>query len=480
MKQAAKYNLPDVKEFIARLRNFNAENNFFDFEREVFITRAPGRLDLMGGIADYSGSLVLQYPISQATLAAIQKVSEPNIKIFSRNAEREVSFEISLTDLKEKLSDYDSAREYFRQTPENRWAAYVAGVFAVLACEKQINFTEGARIFLSSNIPEGKGVSSSAALEVATMQAVSVAYNLDLQSHEIALLCQKTENEIVGAPCGVMDQMVSACGEAGKLLELICQPAQLKGTFELPEEIEIWGIDSGIRHSVAGADYGSVRAGAFIGYRMIAEIADLEVENLENNLVKILDEHWHGYLANITPEEFEKNFRAKLPDKISGSEFLEKYHGITDKISVINPEKKYAVLAPTAHPIYENYRVQKFAEILKNDFDKSRLKELGELMFQSHASYSACGLGSDGTDLLFELVQKHGAENGLYGAKITGGGSGGTVAVLGIRGADSAIREIVKAYEKQTDYCPLIFSDSSPGMAQFGFAVFKIDEMSKT
>ncbi|HVE60078.1 MAG TPA: galactokinase family protein [Pyrinomonadaceae bacterium] len=464
--------LPDVAEFVEKLNAFQQSAEFFDAEKEIFISRAPGRLDLMGGIADYSGSLVLQYPIREATLCALQKDSVPKVSIISLLSEAENfrSFEIPLERLQSgDLSDYKAAREFFLHNAENHWAAYIAGVFAILAGELKLKFTEGARIFISSNVPEGKGVSSSAALEVAVMQAVNSAFSLNLNPRELALLCQKTENEIVGAPCGVMDQIASSCGEAGKLLALLCQPAELKGTILLPDEIEIWGIDSGIRHSVAGADYGSVRAGAFIGYRIIAEIAGLKVENLENNLVEITDAKWRGFLANITTQEFEKEFRAKLPEKITGREFLQKYHGTTDKITTIKPEKEYAVTAPTAHPIYENHRVQKFAEILSEKPGESNLKDLGELMFASHASYSACGLGSGGTDLLVELVKR--SEKDLYGAKITGGGSGGTVAVLGRRGAGASVKSIAEKYAQETGRTPQIFSGSSPGAGKFGFRV---------
>ena len=98
----------------------------------------------------------------------------------------------------------------------------------------------------------------------------------------------------------------------------------------------------------------------------------------------------------------------------------------------------------------------------------ARLTQLGELMYQSHASYSACGLGCEGTDLLVDLVRQAGPAKGLFGAKITGGGSGGTVAVLGRRGAGGAIQAIAEEYERQTGYRPYIFSGSSPGAAAFG------------
>ena len=103
------------------------------------------------------------------------------------------------------------------------------------------------------------------------MQAVAAAYGISIDPREMAILCQKVENLVVGAPCGVMDQMTAACGQAGRLLALLCQPAELREPVELPPEVELWGLDSGVRHSVSGADYGSVRVGAFMGYRMIAE-----------------------------------------------------------------------------------------------------------------------------------------------------------------------------------------------------------------
>ena len=88
---------------------------------------------------------------------------------------------------------------------------------------------------------------------------------------------------------------------------------------------------------------------------------------------------------------------------------------------------------------------------------------LGELMIQSHASYSACGLGSSGTDLLVNLVRDIGIESGLLGAKITGGGSGGTVVVLGFRDAENSLLEVVDQYKMKTGHHPFIFRGSSAG-----------------
>ncbi|MCD9185299.1 MAG: hypothetical protein LUM44_02625 [Pyrinomonadaceae bacterium] len=463
-------NLSDVEEFI-KFINRPSENfrDFFDDENDIFIGRVPGRLDVMGGIADYSGSLVLEMPTAEATLTALQKTVERTLKIFSLSDHGNLLFEMKLAEFESGGEPifYDKAREYFSQKAEDHWASYVAGVFLVLMREKKFRFSQGAKILISSKVPRGKGVSSSAALEVSTMQAVAAAFGIELSGKETANLCQKVENLIVGAACGVMDQMTSACGVENRLMAMLCQPAELQAPIKIPDEIEFWGIDSGVRHAVVGADYGSVRVGAFMGFRIISEIAGLKIENLEENRVKIEDLRWNNSLSNVMPSEFEQYFADKIPEKISGREFLQKYHGTTDAVTKIEPEKVYSVKKPTAHAVYEHFRVRAFAEILKSGLNENKLNLLGELMFQSHASYAACGLCERGTNLLVELVRQDNGEN-LFGAKITGGGSGGTVAVLASRGSENEIKKIVERYEAETNLNSYIFKDSSPGAFEFG------------
>jgi galactokinase len=113
--------------------------------------------------------------------------------------------------------------------------------------------------------------------------------------------------------------------------------------------------------------------------------------------------------------------------------------------------------------------VHAFADLLRAPASARRNEQLGELMYESHASYSACGLGSVGTDLLVKLVRDAGAPEGLYGARITGGGSGGTVAIFGARGAETSVRHIAARYEQAMGYKPYVFAGSSPGSAGFGY-----------
>ena len=266
-----------------------------------------------------------------------------------------------------------------------------------------------------------------------------------------------------------MDQMTAVCGQENQFLTLLCQPAELQTPLSLPEQVLVWGIDSGIRHSVGGGDYGSVRTGAFMGYRIIAALAKLRLaEAATPGVLRFQDSKWNGYLANIGPTEFEQHYRAYLPEHMIGAEFLSRYHGISDSVTRVEPARSYAVRASTEHPIFEHARVRRFAELLVESPDDSNLRSLGKLMYDSHASYSACGLNSEGTDLLVELVRKIGNTQGLYGAKITGGGSGGTVAVLGDRASQAAIERVAEEYERRTNYRPFIFSGSSPGAATFG------------
>jgi L-arabinokinase len=473
------HELADTTDFVRMIERLLAGESrsmsvLFEGGGPVFVTRAPGRLDLMGGIADYSGSLVLELPIASATHAALQLRPRRSLVVVSLPPTDEGSarmFEMPLDELYDEAGrplEYAEAARYFKRTGQD-WAAYVAGAFLVLARERGVHFERGAHLLFRSEVPEGKGVSSSAALEVATMQAIVAAYQIDLDPRELAFLCQKVENLVACAPCGVMDQMTSACGEADKLLALLCQPGELKGTVALPAELEVWGIDSGIRHSVGGADYGTVRTAAFMGYRMIAEMAGLRVSPAEGRgHVRVEDPQWRGYLANITPAEFEGRYASSLPARMAGAEFLERFQGITDLVTTVDPARHYHVRQATQHPIHEHARVTRFAELLSEPDGASRADELGQLMYKSHKSYSACCLGSPGTDELVRLVREAGADAGLYGAKITGGGSGGTVAVLGRKGARAAVEDVAREYERRTGHAPLIISGSSPGAAAFG------------
>lgn len=458
----------------------------FRTDRELTLCRAPGRLDVMGGIADYSGSLVLQWPLREACWAAVQQADAAGVRILSLPlldcgegqvaVERESILDIPFSLLfpgGEPLS-YETARKLFAVDPRTGWGAYVAGALLVLARERGVRFSRGCSILIASSVPEGKGVASSAALEVAAMSAIAAAFDVALAAEELARLCQLVEQQIAGAACGIMDQMTAVLGQEDRLLALLCQPAEVRGNLRVPDGLAFFGLDSGLRHSVAGADYGSVRAAAFMGYRILADRVGLTARSLEESgRVRIDDERWHGYLANVDPAEFEASWSQELPESMNGGEFLQRFGGTTDPVARIDPEQSYPVRAATAHPVFENARVREFAELLEGPPGEGVARRMGELMIASHRSYSACGLGSGGTDLLVELVERVGRSKGLFGARITGGGSGGSVAILGRSDAGLAVEEVARLYSEGTGHQPILLRGSSPGSAAWGTVVLE-------
>jgi len=455
---------PDIQAFLDVLP---AHRDLFSAE-EISIARAPGRLDLMGGIADYSGSLVLQLPLASAACAAAQWSDDQRVHIRTTDpAAGHGAANVGLP-LDNLLGGYEQARAALAGAKKH-WAAYIAGAITVLNRERGVTFPHGVRWLIKSDVPAGKGVSSSAAIEVAAMQALCGLAGLELRltGREIALLCQKVENLVAGAPCGVMDQMTAACGEANALLALLCQPAELQPPVVLPDGVEVFGIDSGIRHAVSGADYGSVRVGAFMGYRVIASLAGLQVSREDGRTI-VTDPQWRGYLANISPEAWESRFSAHVPERLTGAAFLSTFGGHTDTVTSIDPARTYAIRQPTTHPIHEHARVTRFRALLQQSADDRTLGELGALMYESHASYSACGLGSSGTDDLVALVREAGPSRGLFGAKITGGGSGGTVAVLARAGSRSAVDDVAARYARSTGRVATVIAGSSNGAIRSG------------
>ena len=174
-----------------------------------------------------------------------------------------------------------------------------------------------------------------------------------------------------------------------------------------------------------------------------------------------------GYLANLTPEELAHSYGQVLPETLKGEEFITRFGATADTVTTVEPSVAYRVREPTEHPVHEHARLRQFSKLWEGGA-VANAERLGELMYQSHASYSACGLGSEGTDRLVELARELGPIRGIFGAKITGGGSGGTVAVLSRAGAEEAVKDVAAEFRKRTGHAPHIFSGSSPGAAAFG------------
>jgi len=242
---------------------------------------------------------------------------------------------------------------------------------------------------------------------------------------------------------------------------------------KLPGNLRVWGVDSGVRHAVSGIEYEAARAAAFMGYRILCETEGLDPELDESGIVsRYVDPLWNGYLANLSPSLFRENYEGSLPSTMRGAEFSARFGAHLDPHTRVLPEVDYPVLGATRYAVEENWRVNLFYRLVMAhpaSVDGGTARLLGELMYQAHAGYTDSGLASKATDLLVELARGEEAR-GILGAKVTGGGAGGTVAVLGYatEEAEEAFHRLVDRYRKESGLEPYIFAGSSPGADDFG------------
>jgi galactokinase len=470
-------NLDPVPTLLRRVRaELSAE---FDSSKPLRISRAPGRLDVMGGIADYTGSLVAEATLDRAAAVVLQERTDRAVQIFSFNLLDEhhpFTFQMPLDALANQ--PLEKLKEEFNE-PGRHWAAYMAGCLFVLHEAGIVDLTDpqhaGLNLALYSSVPMGAGVSSSAAIEVATMMNLVEHFNVrdKLDPMKMSALCQAVENRVVGAPCGIMDQVTCCFGQANSLLRMVCQPHEIQPALYLPTGTQVVGINSRVKHSVGGGMYGKTRCAAFMGHKMILNQMGKIGQAARRELI---GDPMRGYLANLDPEDYKTTFREHLPESISGKDFLDRFGPTIDTATTVDPSSEYYVQHAADHHVLEARRVRRFVEFLHQAnistgiHRKLSLDKAGHLMYASHLSYTNDAmLGADECDLLVNLVRER-EPAGLYGAKITGGGSGGTVAVLAEKSAsaDAAIEQIMSAYEKQTGNKPEAFIGTSPGAWHVG------------
>jgi galactokinase len=411
-----------VSNFESTVSNLIGPGKFLSASADVYISRAPGRLDLMGGNVDYTGGLVFESTIREATWAAAQRRDDGRIIFWNPQMKPEgwmerVEFQLAA------LSSKTAVKHLVYASPEVRWTSYVLGAFFLLQKRYPAQVTTGASIYIESEVPLNKGVSSSAAVEVSVMKAAAACYGIDLKGIELAEACQWIENVIADSACGIMDQASSVLGDEGHVLPLLCQPCLPRPLVKLPEGIRCWAIDSGVKHRVTGVEYEAARAAAFIGYRMICEWEKLPIQKDESGRIpRYTDPRWQGFLSNVVPSEFRSKYELRLPESIPGKEILATGSVHPDPFTTIGPEVTYRVRNCTRYAVEENHRIELFMELARgsmNDPSPAAFQQMGELMFQSHWSYTECGLGCRETDLLIDLVRKHRGDGLLFGAKIT-------------------------------------------------------------
>jgi galactokinase len=437
---------------------------FFNSAR-IHVSRVPARLDVMGGIADYSGANVCEAVLGRGMLMALQPRTDRTLRIRTmqygkRSLPVETRIPLDYFSSGGSIAGYNDIREFCLANPLAGWAAYIGGSIFTLLKEESVDLAYGFNLLLLSAVPMNVGIGSSAAVEVGTLCCLNSYLKLGLDEARIARLGQMAENHVVGAPCGIMDQTAITSGKHERLLHILCRPGSVVGEVRIPGGCGFVGINSMVRHSVAANPYSDVRIGAFMGKRIINDIRERKGHEPVD------------YLTEISVEELKSLYLHNLPETMLGSDFCVRHKTHDDPVTKIQPDATYRVRGPACHPIEENERVLRFIEALRNaqDGDETALVAAGEAMYGAHESYrNNCNLSVEEVDFLVNAVKRRGPGNGLYGAKITGGGTGGTVAVFGkLEALREHIPKIAVEYSRRSGAMPDIFEGTSPGAMEFG------------
>lgn len=333
----------------------------------IFRASAPGRVNLIGEHTDYNGGFVLPTAIPQRTHIEVSLRPDRKVVLESANFEGEsehVSYSLG------------------EESPRHHWSDYIAGItWALTDARLPIG---GFNAKVKSDIPMGAGLSSSAALLVATLRVLREAFSLPLNDVEIALMSQRVENNFVGAKVGIMDQMASSLSDSENALFLDTRHLNYERVHLPTDKAEIFIINSGIKHSNVHGDYNRRRA---------------ECEEASQRLgVKELRD-----VESVAAVE-------GLPDIV----------------------KRRA-----RHVISENARVLEAVEALK----AKDVKRLGRLMVASHHSMrDDFQISIPEIDLLVETALAH---KEVFGARLTGGGFGGSIVGIAEPGTAKRVASII-------------------------------------
>lgn len=288
--------------------------------------------------------------------------------------------------------------------PRRHWSDYPVGVAVML--EQAGHRLRGARLEIDSEVPMGSGLSSSAAIEVSVACALTAHSGVTIDRKELALLCQKAENEFVGARVGIMDQFVALFGEEQRALMLDCRSLEYK-LLPVPESVRLVVCNTMVKHELASNAYNERRAQCEAG-----------VEHLARYLPHV------KALRDVTLEDLEQYGR-ELPE---------------------------VIYRRCRHVISENARVLAAADAL----DQHDLHHFGHLMAESHFSLRYdYEVSVHELNLMVALAIN---VEGVYGARMTGGGFGGcTVNLVDAKHVDNFTRKVAEGYEQITRLKPEIY-----------------------
>jgi galactokinase len=344
---------------------------------------APGRVNLIGEHTDYSGGFVLPLAIPQRTRVELSRSAGQVVRAWS--AEMEGAAQHG-----DKTGSEPESYRLGEETPGRGWLDYVQGITQVLALAG--HRLEAFDLRLESDVPVGSGLSSSAALEISLLRGLREMFGLTLDDVEMARLGRRAENEFVGAPVGIMDQMASSLADSHTALFLDTRSLEYE-RVPLPSSGELAVIDSGIAHAHSGGEYRTRR-------REVEEAARaLEVKELRDVGAEDLDR-----IARL-PAPLDRRAR---------------------------------------HVVTENARVLAAVAAMR----AGELARLGELLDESHRSLARdFEVSVPEVDRLVELARR---QPGAWGARMTGGGFGGSIVVLARKGEARAVADRAAAQYRQS------------------------------
>ncbi|MDX2149048.1 MAG: galactokinase [Planctomycetota bacterium] len=389
---------------IERVRRLAREAFCDRFGREpLHVVHAPGRVNLIGEHTDYNAGFVLPVAIDLACAAAIGPAALDVSRVWSREAaaadgapgEGLASFDLCRPLLPQSADAPGTSEQEANaaRVPRGVWWAYVAGVLAQLGAT--LSRCTNVDLALVSEVPLGGGLSSSAALEVATARAAEALWGLSLSDRERAQLCQRCDHEFVGVPCGIMDQYASSAGRSGHAMLIDCRSNELTHVPMPPRELaRVLIFNTGVRHSNASGEYARRRA------TCEGAAALLGVTSLRDATLPMLDRAGRGLSRDVFTLEHERRAR----------------HVISENERVLEAVRLLREIASSEHQSSDQHA------------NRTLATRLGALMNASHDSLrDLYEVSSPELDAIVEAAR---ASPGVFGARMTGGGFGGCAIVL--------------------------------------------------
>lgn len=473
---------PDLLRFHHHVQVLTAPNRYFEPGRPILVTRAPGRLDLMGGNCDYSGGLVLETTIREATLVAIQPRDDAMVRFFNPAVKTLgwtdlIEFELSDLGRDGVMNPLDALQEWIYTDPNRIWCATLLGDLYLLMKRNPAKVRNGFSLYLESDIPIGKGAGASAALEAAALKAMTTIYAISATGKELAEWANWSEIMLAQSSAGIKDQAAVILGGEGTLLPALCQPLQPLEPLKLPAGLRLRGFETGTRRPPTGIEYQTARAATYMGYRHLCEIEGLK-PNLDESptLPRWVDQKWYGYPTSLEPSLYRSRYESQIPEQETGADFTRRHPTHLDPFTQVRPNITHPVRAALRYAIEENWRAKTFLELLSRGetLPEATGKMLGELMFQSQLGYGECGLVPKTVESVIGLVREAETQD-LLGARSSAGRNGGTVVILGrdTPAAEKAFQRILyQVQQKSNGEPPYVFEGSSPGSEAFGAVTF--------